>query len=59
MNFKINGGLITGSSIVYLTNFTYTKGWEFVNYLHLVPRSRMRGAMPPCLQYVSMTWCLV
>jgi hypothetical protein len=26
---------------------------------HLVPRSRMRGAIPPLHQYVFMAWCLV
>jgi hypothetical protein len=37
-------------------------GWAFRNctYLQeLVPRSRMRGAIPPLLQYVFMAWCLV
>jgi hypothetical protein len=28
-------------------------------HFHLVPRSRMRGAIPPLLQYVFMAWCLV
>jgi len=28
-------------------------------HLHLVPRSRMRGAIPPLLQYVFMEWYLV
>jgi hypothetical protein len=28
-------------------------------HLHLVPRSRMRGAIPPHPQYVFMTLCLV
>jgi len=27
--------------------------------LHPVPRSRMRGAIPPLLQYAFMAWCLV
>jgi hypothetical protein len=27
--------------------------------LHLVPRSSMRGAIPPLSQYVLMVWCLV
>jgi hypothetical protein len=30
-------------------------GWP----LHLVPRSRMRGAIPPLPQYIFMAWCLV
>jgi hypothetical protein len=28
-------------------------------HLHLVPRSRMRGAIPPLPQFVFMAWCLV
>jgi hypothetical protein len=28
-------------------------------HLHLVPKSRMRGAIPPLPQYLSMAWCLV
>jgi len=28
-------------------------------HLHLVPRSRMRGAIPPLTQYVFMLWFLV
>jgi hypothetical protein len=27
--------------------------------LHLVPRSRIRGAIPPFLQYAFMAWCSV
>jgi hypothetical protein len=27
--------------------------------LHLLPKSRMRGAIPPPPQYVFMAWCLV
>jgi len=25
--------------------------------LHLIPRPRMRGAIPPFHQYASMAWC--
>jgi hypothetical protein len=32
---------------------------KLTNHLHLVPRSRMRGAIPPLLQYAFMAWCLV
>jgi hypothetical protein len=35
-----------------------TAGGE-ADLLHLVPRSRMRGAMPPLPQYVIMAWCSV
>jgi hypothetical protein len=28
-------------------------------HLHLVPRSRMLGAIPPLLQYAFMAWSLV
>jgi hypothetical protein len=34
-------------------------GNEAEHSLHLVPRSRMRGAIPPLPQYVFMAWCLV
>jgi len=27
--------------------------------LNLVPRSRMRGAIPPLLQYAFVEWCSV
>jgi len=32
---------------------------KLTTHPHLVPRSRMRGAMPPLTQYVFMAWCLV
>jgi hypothetical protein len=32
--------------------------WSFI-HLHLVPRSRMRGGVPPLPQYAFMAWCLV
>jgi hypothetical protein len=32
---------------------------KLTTHLHLVPRSRMRGATPPLPQYVFMAWCLV
>jgi len=32
---------------------------EFPAHLHLVPRSRMRGAIQPLPQYAFMAWCLV
>jgi len=28
-------------------------------HLHLVPRLRMLGAIPPFPQYVFMAWCLI
>jgi hypothetical protein len=34
-------------------------GVKLTIHLHLVPRSRMRGAIPPLPQYVFMAWCLV
>jgi hypothetical protein len=33
-------------------------GVKLTTHLHLVPRSRMRGAIPPLLQYVFMARCL-
>jgi hypothetical protein len=35
------------------------RGVKLTTHLHLVPRSRMRGAIPPLLHYVFMAWCLV
>jgi hypothetical protein len=32
---------------------------KLTNHLHLVPRSKMRGAIPPLSQYTFMAWCLV
>jgi hypothetical protein len=34
-------------------------GVKLTTHLHLVPRSRMRGVIPPLPQYVFMAWCLV
>jgi hypothetical protein len=35
------------------------RGREATTHLHLLPRSRMHGAIPPLSQYVFMAWCLV
>jgi hypothetical protein len=40
------------------------RGWsgsgvKLTTDLHLVPRSRMRGAIPPLPKYVFMVWYLV
>jgi hypothetical protein len=32
---------------------------KLTTHLNIVPKSRMRGAIPPHLQYVFMAWCLV
>jgi hypothetical protein len=32
---------------------------KLTTHLHLVPKSRMRGAIHPLPQYVFMVWCLV
>jgi hypothetical protein len=32
---------------------------ELTIHLHLVPRLRMPGAIPPLPQYIFMAWCLV
>jgi hypothetical protein len=34
-------------------------GVKLTTHLHLEPRSRMRGAIPPLPQNVFMAWCLV
>jgi hypothetical protein len=41
--------------------FPWGKKWprrEADQHIYLVPRSRMRGAIPPLSQYVFMSWCL-
>jgi hypothetical protein len=35
------------------------RGVKLTTHLHLVPRSRMRGAIPPFPQYAFMAWCWV
>jgi hypothetical protein len=35
----------------------FTINW--LMYLHLVPRSRMRGAIPLLPQWAFLAWCLV
>jgi hypothetical protein len=35
------------------------RGVKLTTHLHLVPRSRMRGAIPPLPQYAFMAWCSV
>jgi hypothetical protein len=37
---------------------TATGAWSWL-HLHLVPRLRMRWAVPPLLQYVFMAWCVI
>jgi len=32
---------------------------KLIAHLHLVPRSRMHGAIPPLRHYVFMAWCSV
>jgi hypothetical protein len=32
---------------------------KLTTHLHLVPRFKMRGAIPPFLQYVFMACCLI
>jgi hypothetical protein len=35
------------------------RGVKLTTHLHLVPRSRMRRAIPPLLQHTFMAWCSV
>jgi len=35
------------------------RGVQLTTHLHLEPRSRMSGAIPPLPQYVFIEWCLV
>jgi hypothetical protein len=32
---------------------------KLTTHLHLVPKSRMRGAIPPLPQYAVMAWCSI
>jgi len=32
---------------------------KLTTHIHLVPGSRMRGAIPPLPQYAFMAWCSV
>jgi len=32
---------------------------KLTNHLHLMPRLRMRGAIPPLSQYIFKVWCLI
>jgi hypothetical protein len=43
----------------FLNQLLYTQGVKLTSHLRLVPRSRMRGAIPPLRQYAFMVWCLV
>jgi len=36
-----------------------SRGVKLITHLHVVPRSRMHGAIPPLLCYAFMAWCLV
>jgi hypothetical protein len=42
-----------------LTEVLSGRGVRLTTHLHLVPRLRIRGAIPPLTQYVSLAWCLV
>jgi hypothetical protein len=35
------------------------RGVKLTTHLHIMPRSRMHGAIPPLPQYIFMAWCLV
>jgi hypothetical protein len=36
----------------------YRVGTKLTAHINVVPRLRMRGAIPPLLQYVFLAWCL-
>jgi hypothetical protein len=42
-----------------LDRFPFSLILKILTHLHLVPTSRMRGAIPPLLQYTFMAWCSV
>jgi hypothetical protein len=59
---SISSVVITTTTIIIIiiitittTTITTTAGVKLTTHLHLVPRSRMRGAISPLPQY-SMTW---
>jgi hypothetical protein len=41
------------------TRGSFPRGVKLTAHLHLVPRSRMRGAIPPLPQYALLVWCSV
>jgi hypothetical protein len=45
--------------LLLLINICRSRGVKLTNHLRLVPRPRMRGAIPPLPQYVIMGWCLI
>jgi hypothetical protein len=65
-NFSLHYSVPNGSGAHPASYPMGTGGWKqsgqgvkLTTHLHLVPRSGMRGAIPPLSQYVFMAWCLV
>jgi len=45
---------------VILTPWDKAAGaWSWITHLHLVPRIKMHGAIPPCLLCACVIWCLI
>jgi hypothetical protein len=52
--------LLTQWVLRYTSDKRYSgRGVKLTTHFHLVPRSRMRGDIPPVPQYVFLAWCLV
>jgi len=47
---------VNSQVVVLVSNVFHPK---LATHLHLLPRLRMRGAIPPLPQYVFMVWCLI
>jgi hypothetical protein len=58
MSWWLSTGTVIPSSTAWrkCTFKNWTRGKKLTTHLHLVPRSRMRGAIPPAPHYVFMAW---
>jgi hypothetical protein len=62
-NFSLHHHIQNGSG-AHLASYpmgtrALSLGVKLTTHLHLVPRSRLHGAIPPLPQYVFIAWCLV
>jgi hypothetical protein len=58
-NFSLHHRVQNGSGAHPASYPMGTRGVKLTTHLHLVPRSRMCGAIPPLPQYAFMASCLV
>jgi hypothetical protein len=60
LHHRIKNGSVTHQASYRMgTRGGAGRGVKLTTHLHVVPRSRMRGARPPLPQYVFIAWCLV